>query len=64
MGSQLEQGRGGSPSIMKRAVAGLVLVAVAALAVHFIIGLIMTVFLVVVVVAAILAVAWALNTLL
>ncbi len=64
MGSELEQGRGGQPTILKKAFAGLVLVAVAALAVHFIIGLIMTVFLVVVVVAAILAIAWALNTLL
>lgn len=40
------------------------LVVVAALAVHFIIGLIMTVVLIAVVVAAIVAVAWALNTLL
>ncbi len=48
--------------IVKRAAAGLILVAVAALAVHFVIGLIMTVFWIVVAVAAVLAVIWALKT--
>jgi hypothetical protein len=48
--------------IVKRAAAGLVLVAVAALAIHFVIGLIMTIFWVVVAVAAVLAVIWALKT--
>ncbi len=48
--------------IVKRAAAGLILVAVAALAVHFVIGLIMTIFWIVVAVAAVLAVVWALKT--
>jgi len=48
--------------VVKRAAAGLVLVAVAALAIHFVIGLIMTVFWLVVAVAAVIAVIWALKT--
>jgi hypothetical protein len=48
--------------IVRRAAAGLVLVAAAALAIHFVIGLIMTIFWVVVAVAAVLAVIWALKT--
>lgn len=48
--------------IVKRAAAGLILVAVAALAIHFVIGLIMTIFWVVVAVAAVAAVIWALKT--
>ncbi len=48
--------------IVKRAAAGLVLVAVAALAIHFVIGLIMTIFWIVVAVAAVGAVIWALKT--
>ena len=48
--------------IVRRAAAGLILVAVAALAVHFVIGLIMTIFWIVVAVAAVLAVIWALKT--
>ncbi len=48
--------------IVKRAAAGLILVAVAALAIHFVIGLIMTVFWLVVAVAAVVAVIWALRT--
>jgi hypothetical protein len=51
------------PPILKRAVAGLVLIAVAALAIHFIIGLVVAVFWVAVVVAAIVAVLWAVKTL-
>jgi hypothetical protein len=43
--------------IVRRAAAGLVLIAVAALAVHFVIGLIMTVFWIVLAVAAV-AAAW------
>lgn len=49
------------PSILRRAAAGLVLIAVAALAIHFAIGLIMTVFWIVVVIAAVAAVLWALR---
>ena len=48
--------------IVRRAAAGLVLVAAVALAIHFVIGLIMTIFWVVVAVAAVLAVIWALKT--
>jgi hypothetical protein len=48
--------------IVKRATAGLILVAVAALAIHFVIGLIMTIFWIVVAVAAVVAVIWALKT--
>jgi hypothetical protein len=46
----------------KRALAGLVLVAVAALAIHFIIGLVVTVFWIALIVAAVVAVLWALKT--
>jgi hypothetical protein len=48
--------------IVKRAAAGLVLIAGVALAIHFIIGLIMTIFWVVVAVAAVVAVLWAIKT--
>jgi hypothetical protein len=61
--NQIEPTRSG-PSLTKRVGAGLVLVVVAALALHFIVSLVLVVFWIVVVVAAIAAVAWALNTLL
>ncbi len=48
--------------IVRRAAAGLVLIAAVALAIHFVIGLIMTIFWVVVAVAAVLAVLWAIRT--
>lgn len=63
MRNELEASRS-RPPILRRAVAGLVLLAVAALAIHFIIGLVVTVFWIVVVVAAIAAVLWALNNVL
>lgn len=47
--------------ILKRAAAGLILLAVAALAVHFVIGLIMAIFWVLVAIAAVVAVIWALR---
>lgn len=50
------------PSILRRAVAGLVLVAAAVLAVHFIVGLVVAVFYFVAAVAVIVAVLWALKT--
>lgn len=50
--------------ITQRVLAGVVLLAVAALVIHVAIGLVMAVFWVVVVVAAVVAVLWALNTLL
>jgi hypothetical protein len=48
--------------IVRRAAAGLVLIAAVALAIHFVIGLIMTIFWVIVAVAAVGAVLWALKT--
>jgi hypothetical protein len=50
--------------VLRKAVAGLVLLAIAALAIHAVIGLVLAVFWVVVVIAAIAGVLWALNTLL
>jgi hypothetical protein len=47
------------PPILRRAVAGLVLVAAAALAIHFVIGLIMTIFWIAVGLAVAVAVIWA-----
>jgi hypothetical protein len=61
MNGQLEPTRS-RPPILKKAVAGLVLVAIAALVIHFVIGLVVAVFWVVVVVAVIAAVLWALKT--
>jgi hypothetical protein len=52
------------PPILRRAAAGLVLALAAVLAVHFVIGLIMAVVYFVAVVAVIVAVAWALKTIL
>ena len=49
------------PPILRRAGAGLILIAVAALAIHFVIGLLMTIFWVVVAIAAVVAVVWALR---
>jgi uncharacterized membrane protein YccC len=49
------------PPILRRAAAGLILIAVAALAIHFVIGLIMTVFWIVVAIAAVAAVIWAVR---
>ena len=60
MNHQLEASRS-RPPILRRAGAGLILIAVAALAIHFVIGLIMTVFWIVVVIAAVVAVMWALR---
>jgi hypothetical protein len=60
MNTDLEASRSRHP-VVRRAFAGLVLIAVAALAIHFVIGLIMTVFWIVVVIAAVFAVIWALR---
>ena len=49
---------------MRKAVAGLVLVAVAALAIHFVIGLVVTVFWIALIVAVVAAVLWAVKTIL
>jgi uncharacterized membrane protein len=50
------------PPVLKRAAAGLVLIVAAALAVHFLIGLIMTVFWIIAIAAVVVAVIWALKT--
>jgi Flp pilus assembly protein TadB len=63
MRSQLEPKRSGQP-ILKKAAAGLVLVAIGALVIHLVIGLVIAVFWIVAVVAVIAGVVWALNTLL
>jgi hypothetical protein len=62
MKNELEATRA-RPPILKRTAAALVLVAVAALAIHFLIGLVVAVFWVAVIVAAIVAVLWAVKTL-
>jgi hypothetical protein len=62
MANQLEAQRG-RPPIVRRALAGVVVIVAVALAIHVIIGLVMTVFWIVVAVAAIAAVLWAVNTL-
>jgi hypothetical protein len=51
------------PPVLRRVAAGVVLVAIAALAIHIVIGLVVTVFWIALVVAAAIAVAWALKTL-
>jgi hypothetical protein len=48
--------------VLKKAVAGLVLVAAAALAIHLVVGVIMTVFWIAVGLAVAVAVFWALKT--
>jgi hypothetical protein len=63
MARQIEASRS-RPPILKRAVAGLVLVAVAALVIHLAIGLVVAVFWIAAIVAVIGAVLWAANTLL
>jgi hypothetical protein len=52
------------PPLLRRAVAALVLIAAAALAIHIVIGLVVTVFWVVLGIAVVFAILWALNTLL
>jgi hypothetical protein len=63
MRSDIEASRS-RPPILKRAGAGLVLVAIAALAIHVVIGLVVTVFWIAVALAAVVGVLWAVNTLL
>lgn len=62
MRTQVEAHESHTP-ILRRAFAGLVLVIVAALAVKFVIGFVIAIFWVIVAVAAVLAVLWALKTL-
>lgn len=49
--------------ILRRALAGVILIVVAALAVKLVVGFVMAIFWTVVVVAAVVAVVWALKTL-
>ncbi len=51
------------PSILRRALAGIVLIVAVALAIKLVIGLVMAVFWIIVAVAVALAVLWALKTL-
>ena len=62
MAHQIEPSRS-RPPILRRAVAALVLVAVAVLVFHFVVGLIVAVFWIVAVIAVIAAVVWALREL-
>jgi hypothetical protein len=50
------------PPVLRRVTAGLILVAVAALVIHLAIGLVVTVFWIAVVVAAVVGVLWAIKT--
>jgi hypothetical protein len=59
--SELEPSRS-RPPILRKAAAGLVLIAAAALAIHIVIGLVMAVFWVAVVLVAVVAVLWAVKT--
>lgn len=62
MTTELE-GRPARPPVLKRAFAGLVLIAAAALALKLIIGFVTAIFWTVVVIAVALAVLWAVKTL-
>lgn len=62
MARQIERTRS-KPPILRRMTAGLVLIVVAALAVHLALGLIMTVFWIALIVAIVAAVIWAARTL-
>ncbi len=62
MRKELEAERSRSP-VLRRMMAGLVLVAVAAIAVWVVIGIIKTILVVVVAIAAVLAIGWAIKTL-
>lgn len=64
MARQIEPTRSGKPSLIKRGVAALVLVAIAAIAIELIIHVIATFFWIIVAIAVVAAVLWAANTLL
>jgi hypothetical protein len=63
MQSQVERTRA-RPPVVKKAVAGVVLIVAAALVIKIAIGFVMAIFWTVVVIAAIIAVLWALKTIL
>jgi hypothetical protein len=62
MNTQVEASRSRTP-VLRKAFAGIVLVAVAALLLKIVIGFVVAIFWTVVVVAAVLAVVWAVKTL-
>ena len=62
MRSEIEPGRA-RPPIIRRAVAGVVILVAAALAIHVIIGVVLTLVWIVAVIAVIGAVLWAVKTL-
>jgi hypothetical protein len=62
MDSQIEASRSRTP-VLRKAAAGLVLIVIAALAVKVVIGFVLWAFWTVVVIAAVLAVLWAVKTL-
>ena len=62
MDSQIEPSRSRTP-VFRKAAAGLVLIVVAALAIKIAIGFVMAIFWTVVVIAAVVAVVWAVKTL-
>jgi hypothetical protein len=62
MRSDLEAQPRSRPPVLRKAVAGLVLVAAVALAVHIVIGLVVTIFWIALVAAVAIAVLWALKT--
>jgi uncharacterized membrane protein len=64
MASRQLENRPERTPVLRKAAAGLVLLAVAALVIHLAVGLIMAVFWVVVALVAVVAVLWALNTIL
>ncbi|HYB27432.1 MAG TPA: hypothetical protein VEF89_12505 [Solirubrobacteraceae bacterium] len=63
MQSEVETHRSRTPAVARKAAAGLVLLVVAALALKIIIGFVTAIFWTVVVIAAVLAVLWAVKTL-
>ena len=56
------EARPARPPLLRRAAAGLVLIAAAALAIHLVVGLVVTIFWVAVGLAVAVAVLWALKT--
>lgn len=63
MGMQTKvEARPARPPVARRVVSGLVLIAAAALAIHLVIGLVMTIFWVALALAAAVAVVWALKS--
>jgi uncharacterized membrane protein YccC len=64
MARQIEPTRSAKPSLVKRGLAGVVVVVILALAVHLVIGIITTILVLVAIVAVAVAALWAAKTLL